>query len=298
MKIKKKPEDFVVIEDFEINNSGKNFVYTLEKKNLGTVDAVRLIEEKYSCKIKFCGNKDKFAVTKQYLSTNKKIPDLEIKQENYYLKLKFLGMNSEPLSLGSHKGNYFQIKVYETKKSAFQKKHYYFPNYFGEQRFSKNNIKIGELLLNKKYEEALKIIDDKYANEFLIKNPKNYLGALKKIPKKTIRLLLASVQSFEFNKELSKKIKGISLNIAEQKLNFSNEEINNSEVIMMKGWDSGDRRFLFRDYPEISLEGVERSNFVKAENIFFDGEIIKFKLPKGSYATIFLRNIFLEDIDY
>ena len=130
----------------------------------------------------------------------------------------------------------------------------------------------------------------------LEKRPNDYFGALKVIDKKLLRLFLTAVQSKKFNEELSKKVTGKKLLVAKQELNFS--EFESEKKLVMKGWDSGDRRFLFKEYPDISLEGTERNASSIAEKISFDGKTIKFFLPKGCYATIFLRSIFQENIRY
>ena len=298
MEIKKSAEDFVVKEQLKIDNKPGNFVYLLEKKNYNTANVVDMLENKFSCKIKFCGNKDKKAITFQYISCKKKIPEVNILKENSHIKTSFIGTNSEPLSLGSHEKNYFEIRVYGIERGKFRKEKFSFPNYFGEQRFSEKNVIIGELLLERKYDEAIKLIDNKLSNDYLTKRPNDYVGALKKVPKKIIRLYLAAVQSKEFNMELSNNVKGINLYVSNQNLRFPEEEFITDKDVLMKGWASGDRRFLFKEYPEISLEGEKRNSAVLAEEIEFDGKLIKFFLPKGSYATIFLRSIFLENIKY
>ncbi len=313
MKIKEEAEDFIVEETINIDNKEGNHVYKLIKKNFTTPEAIKIIEEKTKAKIRFCGNKDKKAITKQYISSKKRIKEISIidKEKDRWLKTEYAGKNSEPLSLGSHIGNRFIIRISgikDLKEKGLSKEEFIFPNYFGEQRFSKRNVIVGGLLLNRRFEEAITLINDKQANEHLMQKPNDFIGALKKIPKTILRLYLAAVQSHEFNEELSKLIantKNIEkkeLSIADQELLFPKKEIKDCEHknILMKGWDTEDRRFLFREYPEISLEGEERKAFAKAKNIIFDEEskTITFELPKSSYATIFLRAIFLEDIKY
>src|SRR3989344_86473 len=104
-RIKQIPEDFVVkdVIDLKLDKNGKYFYYLLKKRNHNTLRAVEHIK----AKVKYAGNKDKRAVTEQFVSTNKKIRNIKLKD----LELNFIGRGNEPISLGSHQGNYFEITV-------------------------------------------------------------------------------------------------------------------------------------------------------------------------------------------
>lgn len=308
MIIKQKAEDFIVREINPLITKEKNKfnVYLMTKINIGTQDAIDILSKITKTKFTYSGMKDKIAITSQFISTPVFVEELTIHEKDYSIILKFAGYSPKPLSLGSHTSNYFEIAV-DVYKEPFKLKEFGFPNYFGEQRFSNHNIAIGKALLRKDFPIACKLLDTdakygKYILEHLEKTPNDYIGALKKIPQKILRLYLASVQSYYFNKELSKKIVGTELLVANQKLIFA-EHYDDSQI-MLPGWNTDisdeeicSQDFLFRQIPELSLEGELRNAYTKASNINYDGRIISFTLPKGSYATIFLRTIFLENIN-
>ena len=61
--------------------------------------------------------------------------------------------------------------------------------------------------------------------------------------------------------------------------------------------------FLIRQFPEISVEGAERSTFVNVKNFKYKYEndelnnnkfkcILEFSLPKGAYGTIVVKELF------
>ncbi|MBI4448151.1 tRNA pseudouridine(13) synthase TruD [Candidatus Woesearchaeota archaeon] len=103
MKIKEKPEDFIVNE---VNNlkmvvEGPYVYFLLKKTDLTTEEAVRVLAKKFGIKEKnigVAGNKDKKAVTQQYISikTNQKIS--KFKMQN--LELTFLGFGKERICMG------------------------------------------------------------------------------------------------------------------------------------------------------------------------------------------------------
>ena len=58
------------------------------------------------------------------------------------------------------------------------------------------------------------------------------------------------------------------------------------------------RDFIIKQIPELSLEGNERQIFADIKNLEIEkiekGYILKFMLPKGSYATEVIKQIFPE----
>ncbi|MBI2138261.1 tRNA pseudouridine(13) synthase TruD [Candidatus Woesearchaeota archaeon] len=172
-RIKLVPEDFVVREIFPIGNpkiffSGGRYAYfILRKKNYSTREAVRHIAclnhipEKSIC---FAGMKDKHAVTEQYVSIiGLANPEAPLKMP-HDVSLEFLGSAKSPVFIGAHTGNSFTITVRNLGKkdiAGLQAKALQpivIPNYFGEQRFSAMNEKVGRLLVKKDFKCALDLI--------------------------------------------------------------------------------------------------------------------------------------------
>src|SRR3989344_3052488 len=178
--IKSRPEDFVVEEilDVEKLGSGWFFIFKLLKKNLTTERAIELICERFNIKKKqagFCGNKDKVAITTQYVSLPKNVKEFSTES----LSLKFVSGNKERLTLGRHEKNRFKIIVRNLEKKNYNKSKV-FPNYFGPQRFSKNNFEVGLAILKKEHGKACSLIDDEKVKYYLQKHPGDYTDALRK----------------------------------------------------------------------------------------------------------------------
>ena len=154
------------------------------------------------------GNKDRRAITKQYISVKnakeQKIESLNLKD----IKLTFIGKRSDPISLGDNVGNKFELVVRNISKKPTHKNS--FINYFGEQRFSKNNYEVGLHILKGEYKKAVKILItgngdyEELIKLHLEKQPTDFVGAFKKIPYKLQKLLVHSVQAKIFN-TLAKK---------------------------------------------------------------------------------------------
>ena len=108
-KIKQFPEDFIVkeISNVELEDKGNYSYFLLKKTNYSTVRAIEHIAKALRKKPKnigFAGNKDKNAVTEQFVSFFKinenKIKNLKLKD----IELKFIGKGNEPISLGDLEG--------------------------------------------------------------------------------------------------------------------------------------------------------------------------------------------------
>ena len=171
MKLKQIPNDFFVeeITNITISQDKKaHSIYILEKTELDTFDAVRLISKKASIplfEIGYAGLKDKHAMTKQYIS----IPShYQVQFQNTdNLKLFFVGYHNKKIKIGDLAGNKFSIvardirynridNIYEKIKNVSL---FGVPNYFDSQRFGSvfNNEFIGKYLVKKNYEAAVKI---------------------------------------------------------------------------------------------------------------------------------------------
>ncbi|RLF91067.1 tRNA pseudouridine(13) synthase TruD [Thermococci archaeon] len=144
---RKYPEDFVVVEkrpEGLIENTGKNLVFLLIKKNIETFRAIEEISERFSLSprlIGVAGLKDKRALTYQYISIRSPFPKRDLTLMKGRLRLKYLGRRRNRILMGDLLGNYFRIVIRETRdldkaleiRSELESKG--IPNYFGLQRF-------------------------------------------------------------------------------------------------------------------------------------------------------------------
>jgi len=323
--LKQIPEDFVVkeISNVQIENNGRFLYFKLKKTNRNTLDVVKQIAKQLKIKEKligFAGSKDKHAVTEQIISLFKvnKEKVLDVKIDN--VELEFLGYGNKPISLGDLTGNYFEIIVRNLEDYSVNKTNFV-ENYFDEQRFSKNNAKIGKFMIKKEFSEALKLIDNQKCNEHLQSKPNDFIGALKKIPKRLLRMYINAYQSYLWNETVGEYLrknsnKEIAYSLGkfvfvEEKSDLDiplvgfNEDIINNEIInkLMEKEKITFSDFIIRQIPELSLEGELRKVFVEIKDLnvgkeekddLNDGKKkikLTFSLLKGSYATMVVRKL-------
>ncbi len=311
--LKQIPDDFYVKELIELGFIKQGYkCFLLKKRNYTTFKALDLISKISNIKINdfgYAGNKDKNAITEQFVSvkTSKNLENIQIKD----IQLEFLGYLDKKISLGGNLGNYFEITVRNLDKKY--KKINNIVNYFDEQRFSKNNVLVGKLLLQKKFKEICEILNlDK----------KNPIGSLNNINKKLLRLYLHSYQSYIFNKAVAfylknkyKNYETVTYSLGElifvnkfenkkfplisfdTKLNKIYSEILNEEEIKLE-------QFLIRQFPYLIDETHYREIFAKVKNFkilsYEKDELnpgkfkqkISFELSKGSYATILIKQMY------
>lgn len=322
-KIKQLDEDFVVEEEssVKISDRGDYLVYLLRKVDETTETAVGVIAGKLGIgrkNIGYAGLKDRKAVTKQYISIKgsrkEKVDGLRLKK----IGLEFVGYSREPISLGDLKGNKFEIVVRNLDKGfkvgrVLERKR--FVNYFGEQRFSKDNARIGKMIVKKRFKEAIDVMVktgtgfDKEIKEYLEKNPTDYINAIRVVPRKIVMLYVNSYQSLIWNKTAQRLVeKGYKGNIFVPLVGFGTE-IKDREVrkIVQEELERegiGMRDFIIKEIPNLSIEGGERGLFAEAKRLEISkmerDELNKerykvkicFFLGKGSYATEFIRQVF------
>ncbi|MBT3407516.1 tRNA pseudouridine(13) synthase TruD [Candidatus Woesearchaeota archaeon] len=299
-KIKQLPEDFVVNEvlDLNLNEKGQYSYYKLSKTNFNTVTAVLKIADYWKFKpkfINFAGTKDKVAVTTQFISISRgPQKDIDLKDIN----VKYLGKGDERLNLGTLKGNNFEITIRNiTRKPSSIKR---IRNLFDSQRFGikNNNHIIGKHIIKKEFKVACEIINDYKLKVHLKGHINDYVGALKRIPKKILMLYINAYQSHLWNEMIQ--------NSNEEKLPLIGFNTDETDVVkeILKREGITLRDFIIRPIPELSQEGDDRKVFVDVKNLEIgeleDDELnlskkkvlIKFFLTKGSYATQVIKQMF------
>ena len=214
--LKQIPEDFRVkeISNIKIHDKGVYSYFLLKKKEYTTFKAIEQISENLNLPIKsfgFAGNKDKKAITEQFISikTNKNIGNLKIKD----ISLKSVGKGQNPISLGDLAGNEFVITVRNLEKEQFSFNVDKIPNYFDEQRFSRNNSEVGKAIVKKDFKRAVELVlenkgeHEEKLGEYLLRNNNDYIGALRTINKKILRLYIHAYQSLIFNETVKHYLK-------------------------------------------------------------------------------------------
>jgi len=281
--------------------------FTLVKRNWNTIKAVRHIAKRLHVSLKrfgYSGNKDKRAITAQRVSAWKIDEKRLLHLKTRDLWIKDLDYSKNRINLGEASGNRFNVVIREIpmSKSKINVKIKKFnelisnegiPNFFGPQRIGRSgdNVRIGQAILDanlklatdhllQKIEPFLnegdvqKIPDifwpEKAVYIHLISHPNDHAGALRRIPKKLLRIFTHSVQSQQFNDKLKEAIlKG-----------------NVPEEIQVQG-------FKVNKMPELSTRTISRKSYIFAKEfkiLKVENGIakIQFILDKGQYATTVL----------
>jgi tRNA pseudouridine13 synthase len=144
MKLRRFPDDFQVEELSGLAAEGGSFaLYRLEKRSLGTLEAVSAIARRWSLPrgaIAFGGLKDKHAHTRQHLSIERG-PRSNLRQQNF--SLTYLGQAARAFHSSDISGNRFHIAIRNLPREAAEHALAAVaavaadgaPNYFDDQRF-------------------------------------------------------------------------------------------------------------------------------------------------------------------
>lgn len=171
MKIKVKPEDFIVEEiiDLPFDKKGQYTLLKLQKRYWNTLDLIDFVARRLSVsKARFsrAGLKDRYSFSTQFLTFRGEFNGV-IEEKNF--KLVPIGKVSQPISPVNLKGNRFSITLRRLDDNEIEKvnKNYNeivkfgLPNYFDEQRFGSARHRKGffaKLLMLGHYQGALKLL--------------------------------------------------------------------------------------------------------------------------------------------
>jgi len=325
--LKQQPEDFEVSEismlgrGIEIKEKGDFLYCTLKKKDFTTLKAIEIIAMHFGLHLKhigYAGNKDRKAVTAQSISIYD--PGNRIKSQNFNEKnisLEEVGRGDCPISLGELHGNEFKIVVRKLEDEKITKKERII-NFYGEQRFSKDNKEIGKLLAKKDFKKAAELIletegeFERAVKKHLIEFPTDYVNAIKKLPRKLVSMYVHSYQSFLWN-IAAEKMKGSNEDIELPIIGFATEMDEYDEKVadifrqIMKEENIDYRDFIIKQLGSVSAAGDRRKLFAEIKgleigdyetddlNLGRKKVTVKFSLPKGSYATEAIKQMIDND---
>ena len=362
-EIKEQVNDFIVQElaKHDTGDEGEHLIVKLRKQNMTTLQAINKLSKMLHIsrkRIGYAGNKDKRAVTEQYISI-KGVEEEDVNQVfTDEFDLEVIG-KGDHIGLGNLMANRFEITVRDlmlpienirdTSLKTVEKMDGKMPNYFGRQRFGSARPithQVGRLLLRGNYEEAVwtyiakpyeseyksirkvrkdlwetrevegaaERIPEKFNHEksllyHLTKNPGDYKGAIKRLPEGLQTLFIHAYQSWVYNKVLSQLVEEgwydekYEIPLVGYKTDLKDNRPENlmKEVLEEEGVSQED--FRMQELPELRSEGSYRRAFADFRNFDIleieDDDLnmgrnkmtVSFDLPKGCYATVFLREI-------
>jgi len=292
-------DDFIVEEIplYTFSNSGNFLILKIKKIYTSTWELITHISNTLDIsehQIGYAGLKDKNATTTQYISIplNKSRDFKLIETKN--IKVLDTFKNNRMLKKGDLKANQFQIILKDIKPedlpfiyqriSQIQKRG--IPNYFGFQRFGKEN----------NFQKAKDIV----------------YGEIKHSDKKLESFMKISYQSYFFNAWLAKRVELSIENDSKVLYPLDGDIYNKNKIItgLMPG-----RKVLRAKLKASEIEqefddlfihekGLRRDAWIQPTNIQnkylsdTNSMKLKFTLPKSSYATVFIENIANKNYNY
>ena len=318
--LRREPEDFVVEErpTYLPSGSGEHLYLHLEKRGHTTAHVARELSNQLGVKAKdlgIAGLKDRHAVTRQWIS-------LPAKFETRLGDFKFEGVqildtsrHTNKLGLGHLKGNRFSVRVRGAAGTAGQAAETLelltrlgVPNYFGPQRFGLGGLNA---------EEGLRVL----RGQSSLRDPQ------------VRRFLSSSVQSAVFNRFVSVRLeRGLFDSVLAGDMAkksdtggvFLVEDAGAESPRAQRGEISATGTLFGRKTKPLTMSAGDLENEILAEfdlmpevfssrkgdrrviRIFMeeselesadDGYIVRFSLPKGSFATSVLRELMKNEVD-
>jgi len=335
----KNSETFVVEEKqlYDWSNQGEWLILKIRKKDLTTHDLLKILSERIGVKtrdIGYAGLKDKHGMTIQHISLNKRfLPKIE-KFKHPKIKILEKHIHSNKLKIGHLKGNRFFIRLKKVNPTDAKKinkvlkeiKKYGIPNFFGYQRFGRDNSALqgkqiieGELVIRNRAVEKLLInaYQSELFNEWLterinlsnIFNEFDEKDLLKKYPKEIVEFVKTQKHPFKLlpGDVMRHYPYGKDFYLEENEAHrFDEKDISptgmlaGKKVKMAKDFAGEIEKKYYRLIP--GRDGERRYAWIFPEDI--EGNYnekewqynLNFFLPKGCYATVFLEILLNREI--
>ncbi len=284
--VKEKPEDFIVREvaEHKFNEEGNFYLYRLIKKNLNTREVCEDLNLSYA------GLKDKNAITFQFITSKQDLGEHLFKQisKDKFFILSLIGKTSKKLKIGQLQGNYFSINLKSRNVSIKNS----MINYFDTQRLSKNveegrkffkNFKISGKT-RKKLKWKINFYIDAYLSYLWNKSFEIYLKE---------RFSGYFLEENGHNFFIPEEIKTESLpkfwTILGYKVKLEESENYYRTILEKEGISIED---LLEMLSVLRIKGDYRKSYINLSDVKLSGGYIHFFLPKGAYATMYLKHIF------
>jgi len=283
------------VSTVKTGSSGKFLYFRLLKQDVSSIEALRRLSVVWHVpfgSLSCAGIKDKKAVSEQICSVYGVARERIEQTVLQNIKIIFLGYGDEPVHLGQLEGNKFRIVVrnLDNLPKIVPK----FRNLFGNQRFSVSNADIGRHIVRREFKEAASLIIGLYPKIQL--QGSDYVGALRRLPRRLLLFFIHAYQSLLWNKA------AMLSNADVLPIVGFGTEVNDDvtrQILADEKLKPSD--FVIRELPEVSAEGSERAVWVEVKDLkvgslepdeCFPGKNkvqLEFFLPKGCYATEFIR---------
>jgi tRNA pseudouridine13 synthase len=311
-KFEQNKDDFIVDEiGLEWKGNGNFLILHIQKVEMTTWDMIAAFAKFLDInaeKIGYAGLKDKHATTTQYISIESKYEKALKKFKNSQIKILKITRHTHSIRMGDLVGNRFTINLFEVnqiqagqiEKLARKSEKFGLPNYFGYQRFGRDEDSIeqakamiaGDLYINdsklKKF--LISIYQSVFFNDWL---EERVLLSREKNGAKFMLLEGDVFKSLETGKIFTPK-------------KLPQQDFEAKKVVptgLLCGRDVYRARGKAREIEEKYDDGFLYEKGLRREAVVFPSEIdlnytknfdimkVAFTLPKGSYATVFLENI-------
>ena len=279
---RRRPEDFIVkeVSDFEEEREGNFYLYLLAKRNLTTREVCSKLNLSYA------GMKDKFALTFQKVSSQKFLGNFYF--ENFdgerWFKLKFIKRIRRKVKIGQLRGNKFAVNI-----SGFRVRNTEaFVNYYDSKRIA-NNWQRGRELLRKLEKSGKRKLS--WSENFLLDSYLSYLWnrSLEEFLKERFSgiWVVEDGERFFIPEELNLSEIPKFWTILGYKKKLLQSEGYYERILREEGWELQSFLELLK---RLKIKGDYRMTYVIPRNVRRVGNYIHFFLPKGSFATMFLKH--------
>lgn len=313
-------QDFIVIEElgFQLTGEGEHVLVYLEKKDCNTVFVAEQLAKYVGISAKnvsYAGLKDRQAVTQQWFSLHmpgKETPDFS-KFDLTGCRILQITRHNKKLKIGALKGNRFKIILRNLTDNIEPKlntiKQYGVPNYFGEQRFGRDQNNITQA---KKWATGEISVKDRKKRGFYLSAARSAIfnDIVSQRIKQNIQQTVLDGDILQLSKSNSWFLsKTDELSLLQQRLqngetNITAPMVGDSplgttsvalefETNCLKHWSCFEELF-----KKERMETIRRSILLRPEQLEWqwigENDIeINFYLPSGCYATSVLRELII-----
>ena len=302
--LKVTPFDFIVKEVSDFPEGDNFFLYKLVKRNLNSNDPY-ILDFLRSLGVRdygYAGLKDRYALTVQHVSLDKFIGKKVIKRDlGKFFSLLFVKKIRHKVRVGFLKGNVFYInhqnRLFYTLPLSL--------NYYDSQRLGKN-VARGRRFLKEKPAKSWKkvfwinsyqsFVWNLTAFEFVRRKIKEFnrrrgfevLEPCRVVDGKVYHLFPCSKDRGALL-EFMEGLKGIKLPLVGYKVKLSEEVEEIVNPILARG------KVSIEDFKRWRLKGDYRPLVVEVSQIKRYPRSLKFFLPKGAFATVYIKQLWLTE---